>query len=129
MTGSELIAHLKEYEELQRNRPRYNVWQDRLEFKLDPSLNGHDEEFAKIEQRDILILDKGRTVGERSAIWIQYGELRGTGFYELNHQINNIHILESLITPMTNDKYVLQIIGTYLKRKKGFKIIDLKEEL
>ena len=128
LTGNELIAHLKEYEELQRNRPRYNAWQDRLEFDPDASLNGHSEELDNLVQRDILIIDKGRSVGERSAVWIKNGELKGTGFYELNHQINNIHILESIITPMTNDEYVLRIIRTYLNRRKGFKIIDLKEE-
>ena len=126
LTGSELIAFLKEKEELQRNRPRFNAWQDRYELTAKFSKNGHDKTFTSIEGKDFLIVDKGRTVGERSAIWIRKGELHGVGYYELNHQINNIHILESIITPMQNDAHSTRIIETYLRSRKGYKIIDLK---
>ncbi len=128
LTGSELIAHLKENEELQINRPRFNEWQDYIEPSIKPSSNGHDVNYDSIEGKDLLILDKGRETGERSAIWIQGGELKGTGFFDLNHQINNIHILESIITPMESDKRVKHIIETYLKSGKAYKIIDLTEE-
>ena len=128
LTGSELIALLKESEELVRNKPRYNVWQDRFELNASLISNGNGVLKDGLDGRDILILDKGRSVGERSAIWIKNGELKGTGFYELNHQINNIHILESIITPMSSDAHTMHIIETYLKNRKGFKIIDLKEQ-
>ena len=128
LTGSELIAHLKENEELQINRPRFNEWQDYIEPSIKPSSNGHDANYDSIEGKNLLILDKGRETGERSAIWIQGGELKGTGFFDLNHQINNIHILESIITPMESDKRVKHIIETYLKSGKAYKIIDLTEE-
>lgn len=128
LTGSELIAFLKEEEELQRNRPRFNAWQDRNEISPKFSKNGHDERITSIEGSNLLIIDKGRTVGERSAIWIRNGKLQGIGYYELNHQIKNIHILESIITPMSSDDHSMHIIETYLKKRKGIKIIDLKEQ-
>ena len=73
-----------------------------------------------------IIVDKGRKVGEYSAILIQDGQFKGMGFYDLNHQINNIHILESLITPMKSDVNTTHIIETYLRKHKVLKIIDLK---
>ena len=128
LTGSELIAFLKEKEELQKNKPRFNAWQDRIKVLSKFSENGHDQTITNINGKDMLIVDKGRTVGERSAIWIRNGELHGVGYYELNHQINNIHILESIITPMSSDVHSMHIIEAYLKNSKGFKIIDLKEQ-
>ena len=128
LTGSELIALLKENEELQRNRPRFNQWQDRSALASRLTSNGHDGMFDTIENKDILIVDKGREIGEKSGVWIQNGVLIGVGYFNLNHQINNIHILESLITPMQGDLYTRHIIETYLRNRKGFKIIDLKKE-
>ncbi len=128
LTGSELIAHLKENEELQKNRPRYNQWQKPPEFVAKVSSNGHDPDFFKIEGKDLLIIDKGRETGERSAVWIKDGQLKGAGYFDLNHQINNIHILESIITPMKDDSHSRHIIETYLKSGKARKIIDLNKE-
>lgn len=129
LTGSELIAHLKENEELQINRPRYNEWQDHYELSMSPAPNGHDSNYDNIEGKDLLIIDKGRDIGERSAIWIKNGELKGTGFFDLNYQINNIHILETIITPMESDKRAKRIIETYLKNGQVHKIIDLTKEI
>ena len=128
LTGNELIARLKENEELQRNRPRYNHWQDRFELQYKPSSNGHEKLFQSLLDKNILIVDKGRETGEKSAVWIKNGELIGLGYFNLNHQINNIHILESLITPMTNDSYAQRIIENYLENSRTYKIIELNEE-
>ena len=129
LTGSELIAKLKENEELQRNRPRYNHWQDRFELQYTPSSNGHEKIYQSLAKKNVLIVDKGRETGEQSAVWINQGELIGMGYFDLNHQINNIHILESLITPMTNDSYAQRIIENYLDSGKAHKIVELNKEL
>ena len=128
LTGSELIALLKENEELQRNRPRFNHWQDRYEAKLTTSSNGHHSEFESLEDRNLLIIDKGREIGEKSAIWVEKGSVKGIGYFNLNHQINNIHILESIITPITDDSYARRIISSYLKSGKAQRVIDLNKE-
>lgn len=73
-----------------------------------------------------IISEKGREVGEYAAILIQNGQFKGIGFYDLNHQINNIHILESIITPMKGDANTNHIIESYLRKRKNLKIIDLK---
>ena len=128
LTGSELIAKLKENEELQRNRPRYNQWQDRFELQYAASSNGHDNLYENMIDKNILIIDKGRETGEKSAVWVQQGELKGMGYFDLNHQINNIHILESVITPMTSDSYSKRIIKDYLNSGKARKIIELNSD-
>lgn len=72
-----------------------------------------------------VIIDKGREHDERSAILIEDGVYRGYGFYSLNFQINNLDILQSIITPMDNNRDVQHIIQSYLRRKKVIKIIHL----
>ncbi len=127
-TGNELIALLKENEELLRHKPRYNAWQDRFEWKNEPGTNGDVSEIESLEGQNLVIIDKGRETGERSAIWIQDGELQGVGYFELNHQINNIHILESIITPMQSSTDTIRLIETYLKSGKAQRIIGLNEK-
>lgn len=78
-----------------------------------------------LQYKSILIKDKGREIGEYSAILIQKGEFKGYGFYNLNHQINNSHILESIITKMKGSQNANHLIALYLRKRKGLKIIAL----
>ncbi|WP_273274269.1 exonuclease domain-containing protein [Maribacter polysiphoniae] len=204
-TGSELVALLKENEELLKNNPKYNpntrkkrlqalymipdingyqkfeigpynkgkecvttfngalsaknfLLKITVEFQLCPKLNGLEEAVCENKQnnqclgackgqetplnynqrvqqvlekysllgKSIIIIDKGREIGEYSAILIKNGIFQGFGYYDLNHQINNIHILESIITPMKGDATTSHIIDSYLRKKRVKKIIDLK---
>ncbi|SNZ00681.1 exonuclease domain-containing protein [Flagellimonas pacifica] len=202
-TGSELVAILKEYEELKRTRPKYNsiakrslfshvinfskngspqieleIVKSRLqkeqnigfngvpsaksflkkisaEFELCETSLGLDSicEHSKngcahgcaaqenaleynqkiysalhkysLKSRTIAMIDQGRELGEHSFILIKNGTLKGFGYVELNHQINNIHILESIITPMDSDENTLFIVESYLRKKNRLKIMEL----
>ena len=73
--------------------------------------------------KNMVIVDKGRTIEERSAIWIKNGVFAGLGYFSLNHQINNPKILESIITPMENNRDTQHIIQSYLRRHKRIKQI------
>jgi len=77
------------------------------------------------ENQDMLIIDRGRDVDERSVILIENGEYKGYGFYNLNFQINNPEIVRSLITPMTNNRDAQHILYAYLRKYKVMKIIPL----
>jgi len=79
-----------------------------------------------LDGKNIVIIDKGRETGERSVILIKNGIFKGLGFYNLNHQINNIHILESVITPMEGNMETNHIIASYLRKKKVLKVLDLE---
>ena len=76
--------------------------------------------------KDMLIIDKGRTIEEKSVFLIENGIFKGMGFFDLNHQINNRAILASLITPMENNRDTQHIIQSYMRRNKSLKIVDLK---
>ncbi len=76
---------------------------------------------------NMVIVDKGRTVDERSAVLIERGVYRGFGFYNLNYQINNFEILKSIITPMQHNRDTQHIIQNYMRRNKNLKILKLKE--
>ncbi len=116
-TGSELVALLKEAEELRRNNPKFN---NRRGKRRKPITDR-----TLLDGKNVLIVDKGREVGEYSAILIKEGQFQGLGFYDLNHQINNMNILESIITPMEAGEESSRLIREYLDKKKVMKIIEL----
>ncbi|MBO0324205.1 GIY-YIG nuclease family protein [Muricauda sp. CAU 1633] len=78
-----------------------------------------------IHGKDFALLDQGRETGERSFILIKQGKLQGFGFVELNHQINNIHILESIMTVIPSDENTTFIIESYLRKNNRLKVIPL----
>lgn len=121
LTGSPLVAMLKALEEQHQVNPVYNFGKNGVPF--EPSLN----KVNGIKGKDMVIVDRGRNEGEQSAILIRDGRLKGIGFTSLNHQINNIPILESLITPMTGNEETSALIADYLDNKNVKRIIDLNE--
>ena len=70
------------------------------------------------DNKNMLIIDKGRFVDEKSVVVIENGIFKGLGFFDLNHQINNTEVLLSLITPMSNNKDNQHIIQSYVRRNK-----------
>jgi len=77
------------------------------------------------QNRDMLIIDKGRDLDERSVILIEDGQYRGFGFFNLNYQITKPEVLRSIITPMQNNRDSQHIIQSYLRKTKAPKIIEL----
>ena len=77
------------------------------------------------ENQNMVIVDRGRDIDERSAILIENGIFKGIGFFNLNYQINTIEVLESIITPMENNRDHQHIIQSYLRRNKRLKIVKL----
>jgi len=77
------------------------------------------------KNKDMLLIDRGRDIDEKSVFLIENGVFRGMGFFDLNHQINNREILESLITPMENNRDTQHIIHSYMRRNKRLKVVQL----
>jgi DNA polymerase-3 subunit epsilon len=77
------------------------------------------------DNQNMVIVDRGRAIDEHSAILIENGVLKGIGYFNLNYQIDNIEILESIITPMQHNRDSQHIIQTYLRKNKRLKIIRL----
>ncbi len=82
------------------------------------------EKYSTLD-KDMVILDRGRQTGERSFIFIKSGVLQGYGHVELNYQINNIPILESIMTPMSGDENTTFIIQSFLRKSNAPKTIAL----
>lgn len=76
------------------------------------------------EDQNMLIVDRGRDIDEKSALLVEDGIFRGIGYFNLNYQLNNIDIVRSIITPMKDDRDVRHIIQSYLRRNKKLKIIQ-----
>ncbi|MFV0541614.1 MAG: exonuclease domain-containing protein [Aestuariibaculum sp.] len=74
--------------------------------------------------KNMVIIDKGRDIDERSAILVENGIFQGLGYFNLNYQINNIAILKSIITPMQNNRDTQHIIQAYLRKNKRLKIVQ-----
>jgi len=76
------------------------------------------------ENNNMIIIDRGRKLDERSAILIENGIYKGYCFYDLNYQINNIEIFKNILIPMQHNRDVKTIIQGYLRKNKVFKIIS-----
>ena len=76
------------------------------------------------QNKNLVIIDKGREINERSVIFIENGIFKGIGFFDLNFQINNIDVLKSLITPMQDNRDIQHIIKNYLRKNHVKKIIE-----
>ncbi|MFK7061258.1 exonuclease domain-containing protein [Flavobacterium oreochromis] len=72
--------------------------------------------------QNMVIIDKGRSLEERSAILIENGIYKGYCFYDLNYQINTIEILKNIIIPMQSNRDTRNIIQSFINKKKYLKI-------
>lgn len=110
-TGSNLIMQIKFMEEVLINKPKYNK-------KLN-----HNEYNFGFSNSDMILIDKGREVSEKSVLLIENNEFKGYGYADLSHQINNIEVLRSLITTNNYTNRFNSIINNYLQKDKIEKII------
>jgi DNA polymerase-3 subunit epsilon len=76
------------------------------------------------DNKTLVIIDRGRTITERSAVLIENGVYKGYAFYDLNYQINTIEILRNIIIPMQSNRDTRQNIQSYLRKSKGIKIVN-----
>ena len=87
--------------------------------------NSRVQEFINkhsFENQNMVLIDRGRTINERSAILIENGIYKGYAFYDLNYQINNIEILKKIIIPMQNNRDTRNIIQSHIRKSKTLKI-------
>ncbi|MGB7787064.1 MAG: exonuclease domain-containing protein [Salinimicrobium sp.] len=82
------------------------------------------DKYSYINQ-NMLVIDRGREIDEKSALLVEEGVFKGIGFFNLNYQLNNMEIIKSIITPMKNDRDAQHIIQNYLRKNNRLKIIPL----
>ncbi|WP_264563902.1 exonuclease domain-containing protein [Flavobacterium sp. N3904] len=76
------------------------------------------------DNKNMIIIDKGRKTGEHSAILIENGIYKGYAFYDLNYQINNPEILKNILVPMPDNRNIRAYIQNYLRKNRVLKIIN-----
>ncbi len=77
------------------------------------------------DSQDMIIIDRGRDIDEQSVILVEEGKFKGIGYFNLNHQVNNIDILRSIITPMQHNRDAKHIIQSYVRTHKKLKIMPI----
>ena len=90
--------------------------------KLDKIILEHSFPFT-----NMMIIDKGRNIDEKSVLLIKNNKYIGYGYFNLNYQINNVEILESLITKSEKIEKPEFLIINYLKKNKIEKIINIDQ--
>lgn len=73
--------------------------------------------------QNMVIIERGRNIQEKSAVVVENGILKGYTFYDLNYQITNIEVLKNIITPLPSNRDSKNIILGYLKKSKYHKIV------
>jgi DNA polymerase-3 subunit epsilon len=110
-TGSTLIKRIKFLEEITYHKPKYNK-------KLN-----HNEFNSGFANPNMIIIDRGKNHSEKSVILIEDNQFKGYGFTDLNHQINNIDILRSIVNVNQYSYKFNNIIHSFLQKEKVEKII------
>jgi len=111
LTGSELVARIKFEELVAIHKPRHNKIQ---KLSIQSVAFNHE---------NMILIDKGRSVGEKSVILIENNYYQGFAYAELRHQIDNLDILKNLINKTENSNGQNLIIKKYLSSNKVEKII------
>ncbi len=111
LTGSELIAQLKFNDEIKNHKPRFN---NKIQEKI---------QYTKYSNKNMILIDKGRVISEKSVILIENNDYQGFGYTDLTHQVNNIDILKNILTSSNNHKDQNNTIIKYLKHQSIEKII------
>jgi len=77
----------------------------------------------QLKHNNLIIVMKGRSLNEKSALLIENGVFKGYCFFDLNYQILNAQVLNKILIPLIYTKDVLNTIKHYLYTKKDYKII------
>src|SRR5690606_4823817 len=100
----------------------------------EESVPAYNERVEKVvsrysyENQNMLVIDRGRDIDERSALLVEEGQFKGIGYFNLNYQLNNLEIIKSIITPMQSDRDAQHIIQSYLRKNHRIKVIHFNGE-
>ena len=79
----------------------------------------------KFQFDTFLMIDKGRSLNEKSFVFVKSEKIMGFGYYELNHQIKNINNIEKRLVRIDHNSDKLAILRSYIKKNKHKSIIKL----
>ncbi|MGC6479776.1 MAG: exonuclease domain-containing protein [Flavobacteriaceae bacterium] len=138
---SQLFAWVKEYSLCLNHTSLDNRKAECAGFPLKHCLGactgeeGFESYNARIDQlvadrrfphSDFLLIDSGRTKGEKSFVWVADGQFRGIGYFELNFQMNSPEKIEKRLVEMQANGDAQALIRSFIRRKKFKKMIPLE---
>jgi DNA polymerase-3 subunit epsilon len=78
----------------------------------------------RFEEKNFIVIDKGRTQGEKSVIYVENGKYLGHGFIDFKYNgAMGIEMLKDCIRPFPDHRDVQQILKSFIKRNKVERII------
>ena len=83
-------------------------------------------EHYTLKNRTFVIMDKGRTVQEKSIIFVENGYIKGYGFIELNYHLSK-NILQKYLTPMEHNSEMAHLLEYHLRKHPLAKQIPIKD--
>lgn len=113
-----------------------------FEYKIDKCLGAcigkeplesYNTRVQKIKTRlnyphkTFLMIDKGKSDGEKSFVFVKDGIFQGYGFYNLNHQVRDLNAIEKRLIPMENNPDTEAVLRSFLQKKRYKKLINLAE--
>lgn len=80
-------------------------------------------EYYNIDEGNLLVVDKGRKIDEKSAVVLEQGKVTGYCFFDLNYQVNAPERIAANLTPIAFNRNNRNIVLNYLNKKFGYKLI------
>ena len=74
------------------------------------------------------IVDKGRSVEERSCIWVESGHFYGMGYIPSDAAITEASQLKEYVTLHHSNRYIIQLITGYAEKYPG-KVLRVEETI
>ena len=123
----ETVNYLECYSSLKTANNRLEFFRKKYELSDSPKNNNLNINILindlNYKFKNMLLVDKGRDIDEKSVIVIKNNNYIGYGFFTLNHQISNFDVLDSLIVKNEYIENSKDVILKYLKKNKIEKLI------
>lgn len=71
----------------------------------------------------VALVLKGRTINEKSALYIENGYIKGYCFFDLNYQLTKNEVLKNILIPLQHSKEAMHSIKYFIENKKEYKIV------
>lgn len=68
------------------------------------------------QQPTFVLVDKGRTVGEKSYIWVEQGHFYAMGYLDQDTQLTSMEDIRSSLQRYPGNHYMMQLINSYVNK-------------
>ncbi|MEC5167210.1 DNA polymerase-3 subunit epsilon [Flavobacterium sp. PL11] len=126
-SGINLLQGLATQFEIDNRFCKYGSMSDGIfptqnEIAVLPDLDFHNIQvqsaidFYLSSRQSFAIIDKGRTVDERSYIWVQNGHFYGMGYIDSDIAMDDLSQIKEHITPYKTNQYIMQLIFSFVEK-------------